>query len=436
MCALNLHGVFVVSQNYHRRHSRWYEVIIFNFWFQMVMGFLLIVLIPQWLRYGGLVDSLSLKVNSNTNTLYANTAAFLSAFFILRKMHQFPGSRTIAYVLPTIAASWLVAICILFFLRVDYARSILASSYLLANFWAVIGFFIGRRYYTSKLALIPFGSTLNLKNFDQADITVLKNPDLKGRRYDAIVADLSSDIPAEWLHFIADCTLAHIPVYNTDDLIESLTGRTKISHLSENNFGHLQPSFVYMFWKRCIDFIAIFLLLPIVLPIIIITAILIKLDSKGPIFYNQYRMGYRGKSFKMFKLRSMRTDIDGKGFTSGEDDPRITRIGKFIRKFRIDELPQLLNVLKGDMSLIGPRPESLQLSEWYEKDVPFFAYRHIVRPGLSGWAQVTQGYAAEVEGMNLKLQYDFYYIKHFSLWLDVLIVFKTIRTILTGFGAR
>ena len=119
-----------------------------------------------------------------------------------------------------------------------------------------------------------------------------------------------------------------------------------------------------------------------------------------------------------------------------ENDPRITKVGKFIRKFRIDELPQIFNILIGQMSFIGPRPESLELSMWYELDVPFFSYRHVVRPGISGWAQVEQGYAAEVDGMNVKLEYDFYYIKHFSFWLDTLITFKTIKTILTGFGAR
>lgn len=425
-----------MSQNYHRRHSRWYEIIIFNFWFQLVVGFLFIVITPQWLRYGGLVDSLSLHVSSNTNTLYANSIAFFSAFIILRKLHQFPGSRTMAYIFPTIAGCWLIVIATLFFLRADYARSILASAYLFANIWAIVGYFLGRRYYTLKLALIPFGSTLKISDFPAANITMLDAPTLNNRRYDAIVVDLQSDMPAEWLHFIAQCTLAHIPVYNTNDLLESLTGRTKISHLSENNFGHLQPSMLYMFWKRIIDLIAVVILFPIIFPILVVTAILIKLTSPGPIFYTQQRMGYRGVSFKMYKFRSMRTDLEGKGFTSGEDDPRITSIGKIIRKFRIDELPQFLNILKGDMSFIGPRPESLALSEWYEKEVPFFAYRHIVRPGISGWAQVTQGYAAEVDGMTMKLQYDFYYIKHYSLWLDVLVVFKTIRTILTGFGAR
>jgi lipopolysaccharide/colanic/teichoic acid biosynthesis glycosyltransferase len=126
----------------------------------------------------------------------------------------------------------------------------------------------------------------------------------------------------------------------------------------------------------------------------------------------------------------------GGQFTSVIERSRITRVGKIIRKYRLDELPQFWNVFKGDMSLIGPRPESRDLAEWYSKEVPFFAYRHVVRPGISGWAQVMHGYAAGVDDMKDKLAHDFYYIKHFSLWLDFLIWFKTIKTMLTGFGSR
>ena len=143
-----------------------------------------------------------------------------------------------------------------------------------------------------------------------------------------------------------------------------------------------------------------------------------------------------GKTFRVFKFRSMTVDHQGGHFTLKDEADRITRVGRVIRKYRLDELPQFLNVIKGDMSLIGPRPESSALAEWYDHEVPFFAYRHIVRPGISGWAQVMHGYAAGVEEMNDKIAYDFYYIKHFSFWLDLLIWYKTLRTILTGFGSR
>ena len=434
-CCSLLLGVNV-TDHFHRRHSRWYEVILFNFWFQLIVGAFFIVLLPHAIRWESLLFNQAKWNSVQINTLIANGVAFFIAFLVLKKMQQFPGSRSMSYLFPTIATSWLIVIAILLFMREEYARSVLFISFLLANFWAFLGFFIGRKYYKPKLAIVPFGRALELADTKQAVITILESPDLGKRRYDAIVADLHSTMPDEWQRFLSECTLSHIPVFHTTQLTENLTGRVQLDHLSENIFGHLQPSLFYIGAKRLFDTLVALGFLPLLLPVFLITAILIKLDSKGPIFYNQERIGYRNKIFKMYKFRSMRTDLEGRGFTEGEDDPRITRVGKIIRKYRIDELPQFLNVLKGDMSFIGPRPESLTLSKWYEKDVPFFNYRHIVRPGISGWAQVTQGYAAEVDGMKIKLQYDFYYIKHFSLWLDILIVFKTIRTMLTGFGAR
>ncbi len=131
----------------------------------------------------------------------------------------------------------------------------------------------------------------------------------------------------------------------------------------------------------------------------------------------------------------MDADRMGSQFTA-DNDPRITRVGRVLRKYRIDELPQIINILAGEMSWIGPRPEAVELSQWYEREVPFYVYRHIVRPGITGWAQVNQGNVAEVEAATYKLHYDFYYIKHFSPWLDVLITAKTIRTVLTGFGSK
>lgn len=426
-----------MSDSLKRRHSRWYEIILFNSFFQFLLGFAVVVLLPNWLRLGEQLFIWHLNV-AEFNTLIANSVAYCVSFFVLHKFKRFPGTRSLPFIIPTILTAWFVVFSILLFLREEnYTRQILMYSFLLANLWAFAGTFFSRRLTKPKLALVPFGRALELVDTEHAIITLLDETDLDGRRYDGVVADLhSDDLPNEWERFLARCTLARIPVFHTQQLTESLTGRVKIDHLSENSFGSLQPSAFYSSFKRIIDFLCVFLLLPIFLPIMLATAVAVKLDSKGGIFYTQRRMGYRGKAFTMYKFRSMRNDIEGKGFTAGEEDPRITKVGSIIRKYRIDELPQILNVLKGDMSFIGPRPESLELSLWYEKDVSFFSYRHVVRPGLSGWAQVNQGYAAEVEGMTVKLQYDFYYIKHFSLWLDILIVVKTIRTILTGFGAR
>ena len=426
-----------MAKSFNRRHSFWYEQLLFSAVFQFVAGFIVVVLLPNWLNWEGLLSSFSLT-GVRANTLFANSFAYVFSFFILHKFKRFPGTQSLPFVMPTVLVSWLLVFSVFLLSReIEYSRPVLLGSFTLAVAWSFFSIFLSRRFFKPKLALVPFGRALELADTPHALISVLENTDISHRRYDGIVADLhAEDLPDEWERFLARCTLSSIPVYHTQQLIEAFTGRVRIDHLSENSFGSLQPSVLYSALKRLVDFACVFLLSPIFIPIMLVTAVLIKLDRKGAVFYTQQRMGFRGKAFTMYKFRSMRNDIKGKGFTNGESDPRITNVGTVIRKYRIDELPQILNVLKGEMSFIGPRPESLELSIWYEKDVPFFSYRHIVRPGLSGWAQVNQGYAAEVEGMIVKLQYDFYYIKNFSLLLDILIVSKTIRTILTGFGSR
>lgn len=435
-CCSLLLGVNV-TDHFHRRHSRWYEVILFNFWFQLIVGAFFVVLTPHFIRWETLLIKSINWDFVQINTLIMNSIAFFTASIALKRMQKFPGSRSIGYIFLIITLSWLSISTLLLFLRLEYTRSILLLSYTFANIWAFLGFFIGRKYYKPKLAIVPFGRALELADTKQAVITILESPNLGKRRYDAIVADLHSTMPDEWQRFLAECTLARIPVYHTKQLLENFTGRVKIDHLSENIFGVLHPSPMYEFIKRALEIIAVLITAPIWLPIMLITGIIIKLESKGPMFFIQERVGRGNQDFNVYKLRSMCQDSEKNGAQFAQaNDMRVTRVGRFIRKTRIDEIPQFINVLKGDMSLIGPRPEQRTFVTQFEKEIPFYAYRHVVRPGITGWAQVTQGYAADADETRLKLEHDFFYIKHFSLWLDILIVFKTIRTMLTGFGAR
>ncbi|WP_261315928.1 MULTISPECIES: exopolysaccharide biosynthesis polyprenyl glycosylphosphotransferase [unclassified Halomonas] len=375
--------------------------------------------------------------DNRLNSIAAICLAFVATVFCLRRFSKFPGARVAAYVAPTVTLAFLVVVAILFFTREPYTRQVLFTGYLMCLLWFFSGYFVGRRYRQLKIGVVPVGNAIGLVSYAKVELRQLTSPEPDGVRYDAIVADLRSDcLGPEWERFLAECTLCRIPVYHVRQIQESMSGKVRIDHLSENEFGSLMPSAFYSSCKRLVDLLGAVLLLPLLTPVMLLTAICIRHESEGPALFLQQRMGYRGKPFKVYKFRSMYIDQKGKGFTDGEDDPRITKVGRVIRKYRIDELPQLFNVIKGEMSFIGPRPESMELSEWYERDVPFFRYRHVVRPGISGWAQVEQGYAAEVEGMIEKLQYDFYYIKHFSLWLDVLVLFKTVKTIVTGNGAR
>ena len=424
-----------MKPEFERRHSRWYEKLLLGAGFHLVVGLPFVVLAPALERWGwGFWQHLP---DVRTNTLLAIIAAFLASLYTLRNMNRFPGAQVGAYIAPTVSFAFLVSVAALFFTREGYTRQVLFGGYLLSMLWFHAGFFIGKRYRRLKIAIVPFGDARKLKGTRQLDLRSLSIPDLEGVRFDGVVADLHApDLPPEWEKFLARCTLCRVHVYHIKQIRENVTGRVTIDRLSENEFGSLLPSSLYSGFKRVTDFICVLLLLPILTPLMLVVAILIKRDSSGPVLFLQPRMGYRQRPFLMYKFRSMYHDMSGEDFTISEDDPRVTGVGRWIRKYRIDELPQIFNILKGEMSFIGPRPESASLSEWYEEDVPFFSYRHVVRPGLSGWAQVEQGYAAEIEGMSKKLQYDFYYIKNFSLWLDVLIALKTVRILVTGFGAR
>jgi lipopolysaccharide/colanic/teichoic acid biosynthesis glycosyltransferase len=199
------------------------------------------------------------------------------------------------------------------------------------------------------------------------------------------------------------------------------------------------PSRGYFYFKSAIDFAVAVICLPLLLPLLALIVIIIRLDSKGPALFRQRRVGYAGRNIIVYKFRTMRiSDLidDRESAITRDGDDRITRVGRVLRNLRLDEIPQVFNILKFEMSWIGPRPEAEVLSTWYASELPFYPYRHVVKPGISGWAQVNQGHVASMDEVHRKLQYDFYYIKYFSPWLDLLILVRTIRTMLTGDGAK
>jgi exopolysaccharide biosynthesis polyprenyl glycosylphosphotransferase len=190
--------------------------------------------------------------------------------------------------------------------------------------------------------------------------------------------------------------------------------------------------------KRASDVLGSLVLLAVFAPVILVTMCLIRLESSGPVLFRQQRVGRNGRLFDVLKFRSMRTDAeaDGQPRWATEQDDRITRVGRVIRLLRIDELPQLFNVLAGDMSLIGPRPERPYFVDQLVAQLPYYALRHSVKPGVTGWAQVRYHYGSTVEDAKEKLQYDLYYVKNHNLWLDCQIILETVTVVLTGKGAR
>jgi exopolysaccharide biosynthesis polyprenyl glycosylphosphotransferase len=190
--------------------------------------------------------------------------------------------------------------------------------------------------------------------------------------------------------------------------------------------------------RRLLSTLTAAVLLLLVLPVIPLVIFLIKLDSRGPVLYRQKRMGRAGATFYCYKFRTMRRDAEADtGATwATDDDPRITRIGRILRASRLDEIPQLWCVLKGDMAFVGPRPERPEFVEWLGREIPYYPVRHAVRPGITGWAQVRYKYGNTLEDAREKLQYDLYYIKNGSLGLDLLIMFETIKIVTLGRGAQ
>ena len=406
----------------------------FQFAGALVVGALL-----PWFARGPLLPGTMFEAAS-LNTLVGNVVAVIIAFWTRLSIETYPGIRRSSVILPAALTGHGVAVVWFVLTRFPYDRVGLAAGFLLHVAWLYFLYIRAERRVRRRIAVVPFGATDRLIQIESVDWHVLKRPMLHDTRScNAIVADFSAELPDEWEAFLADAALAGRIVYQVKQLAESLTGRVELEHLSENSFGSLVPALGYFYLKGLVDFAFALLLMPLVLPLMAVVAVVIRLDSKGPALFRQRRVGHAGRSIIVYKFRTMRTveeDDERSSAMTKADDARITRLGHLLRKLRIDELPQLINILKWEMSWIGPRPEAQVLSHWYTSEIPFYRYRHVVKPGISGWAQVNQGHVAEVGEVHRKLQYDFYYIKYFSPWLDALIFFRTIKTILTGFGSR
>ncbi len=410
---------------------------------QLAIGLLVAVALPVIARANFMPRGI-LKYSTNFNSMIAVTIAVLLGIMLFRRFRNFPGVRAYEYVLPSFFTSYGLVTAVLLAFRFDYVVSVLLASLGLSIVTFFMLCYFGLRSTAYVFHVVPTGDISRLEGIGNVEWVHMHEPTLPASPGSGIVVDLRADIDDEWERLLADAALEGIPVYHLKQLLESITGQLEIEHISENGLGSLAPNEGYGKLKQLGDVAAAIILLPLLLPLLTMVAIAIKLDSSGPVLFRQQRMGFRGKPFQVYKFRTMRTLPAGA--TSGDDerrramtqneDYRITRVGKFLRRTRIDEIPQILNILRGEMSWIGPRPEALSLSSWYQRELPFYSYRHVVKPGITGWAQVNQGHVAEIDDVHYKLCYDFYYIKYLSAWLDALILFRTVRTVITGSGSK
>lgn len=371
-------------------------------------------------------------------TIVATAIAYAIVWYCGRRLDAFPRATlqgNMGYVAPIAVLTYALVAALLLLLRLDYSRFQLFGSGILTVLWMAVAAQMRARYMIRNYAVIPKASIATMPELHACRWLDFDEVQRRQTRVDAIVADLSAELPDSQIEALADAAIAGVPVLDRRYIVESLTGRTPLGGLTPNEFGALLPSRQYLVVRRVIELILTVAMLPLLAIILAIVAAWVRYDSAGPVFFIQSRVGRRGRVFGMFKFRTMYHGAQGPSFTA-TSDPRVTRAGAFLRRCRFDELPQMFNVLKGDMSWVGPRPEALSLEQGYVRDIQHFALRGIVRPGVTGWAQINQGYAHEADAMRSKLEYDLYYLKHCSLWLDLVIVLRTFAVVFRGTGAR
>jgi lipopolysaccharide/colanic/teichoic acid biosynthesis glycosyltransferase len=320
--------------------------------------------------------------------------------------------------------------------RLYFSRPILFSCFFISIALGLAIAWLENRRKPLKLAIIDPDSAGEANTWLDSRIERVSDPSRDLRIYDLVLVNFSKGLPANWTEAISramvnGCRIRHIAEY-----VEKVRGRVSIEHFMHDQYNS-QRIRIYRYSKRVLDVVIVALTLPLVVPVLLLGMGLVAVSMGRPIFFKQSRLGVGQKVFTMWKLRTMQVSQSvAKQIATEKNDPRITKMGRFLRRYRIDELPQLWNVLVGNMSLIGPRPEQPDLAEFYTREIPAFSYRCIVRPGITGWAQVSTGYAANVGESRSKLTYDLYYVKNMSFSLDFEIALRTVWTLIYGNDVR
>jgi lipopolysaccharide/colanic/teichoic acid biosynthesis glycosyltransferase len=397
-----------------------------------IIGILVILFLPSYLAWRTLEFW---KVREEAIMSFLILTLYLLTFLITSKTTIFPRIEHAGVIFTVVSLMYLILISIIAIGRLYYSRSFLLYAYILNFIWLMIGYLLKRKR-KPKLMLLTSADCDNLLAIENIAWYIPNSPS-EDPLLDGIVISSLEELDSAWLRYVVNQALKGASVYHISDIYEAYLGKLPFKYFSEEFIGDNYRSFTVKFSKRSFDVILALVLSPLTLLLSIVIAILIKLDSEGPVFFKQDRVGQGGKVFKMIKFRTMYVDAEAKGPKfADKDDPRITRIGRILRKFHLDELPQIWNILKGEMSFIGPRPEQTKFVEEFEREIPYYNLRHLVKPGITGWAQIHYGYAAGLEETIEKLEYDLYYIKNMSVWLDLVIILKTILVLLRRQGAR
>lgn len=323
-------------------------------------------------------------------------------------------------------------------LRLNYSRPLMILALLISLLLSTAIVLLRDNLRSRRVGIVPAGLTGDLMAWVGPSVSIIPSASVSPRNYDEILINFSADINSEWTKFASTAILSGCQVRHAAEYVEEVSGRVYPEHFAVEHVAANPETHSYFTYKRIVDILAVVILAPIALPMIAISGAAIVYTMGYPIFFSQDRVGFGGKQFRMHKLRTMRNLAPGEIAltTTLRGDRRITPLGAFLRRFRIDELPQFWNILRGEMSLVGPRPEEAQLARDYAKSIPVYHYRCLVRPGITGWAQIRSGYANDDAQTLDKVAYDLYYAKYMSLQLDLRIMAGTLIAVMRGSDAR
>jgi len=416
---------------HHERRWKWRLAE----WGWLALGAILLIVVsaaPSW-------HAVFVERWPNSWVLLAGSIlAMAASAAVIEWLSRIPLVRSRKLAAWIVASAFLVLAALLLGTRSYYSRSFLliAAGFSLA--WIMLGHWLRVRLASPlRWGLVESGSVEPLRELPEIEWTSITQPGGNPPVVGAIVADMTSKVSPDWARFLTQCRFRNIPILDAEMVHEALTGRVQPEWVSEGHLVGVRTARSMSLLKRILDWVICLTLAPLLVLLTGVCAVAIKLDSRGPVFFRQDRVGLDNRTFRVCKLRTMVMERDGDTASFADEwDGRITRVGRVLRKCRLDEIPQFWNVVKGDMSVVGPRPEQRAFVDQFVESIPFYALRHLVRPGITGWAQVHYGYAAgEIESRR-KLEFDLFYLKRWSFMLDTMILVRTVLVVLTGRGAR
>lgn len=362
---------------------------------------------------------------------------FLVAIYVILKLFEFPRQNKAICILLVISLGYIGILSAFAIFRLYCSRQFMLFSFIVSYIllYGILG--VSSKKVRKKYVLLYPEKSVREQEILANGIALVSSLNDQIETYDGIVLkDFSLINNPEIAQIIIKGIFRGIKLFSFAELYASLTGKIPLEMFTPELIKPKETSTLYPALKSLFErLICIIFLLPAAILGLIISLLII-VDDGLPVFFTQERVGFKGRTFRLIKFRTMKKDaeLNGPAFANNNDD-RITRIGRIIRKLRLDEVPQIINIIKGEMSLIGPRPEQVPFAREFEKTIPFYSLRYNILPGLTGWAQIHSGYAADLDKTKEKLEYDLYYLFNQSILLDLLIIFKTIRIILTGHGA-